>query len=118
MRPVSSYYTSVSTQHSPCFMVAWLSVLPIPCVHPAWKSLYESIPLLTNSVSLSKTRSLYEYGVFCPTPQQGILLRSEREIMRDRSLCQGLNGCCHVNDLWGLGELIASTEINMLPRYG
>src|ERR1044071_5334215 len=34
------------------------------------------------------------------------------------SLCQGLNDRRDVNDFWHLGELVASTEINMLPRHG
>src|SRR6266446_3389369 len=46
-------------------------------------------------------------------PQKGILRRLEREVVRDESLCQGLNDRRHANDLWRLGELVASTEINM-----
>ena len=38
--------------------------------------------------------------------------------MRNGSLYQRLNDRRDVNDLWGLGELVASTEIDMLPRYG
>src|SRR5215510_9697293 len=50
-------------------------------------------------------------GVFCPTPQKGILRRLEGELLPDGNLCQGLNNRCHVNDLWCLGELVAATEI-------
>jgi|RhiMethySRZTD1v2_1073278.scaffolds.fasta_scaffold58386_1 hypothetical protein len=39
-------------------------------------------------------------------------------VLQDGSLCQGLNDRYHVNNLWRLGELVASTEINMLPRHG
>src|SRR5262249_36908391 len=57
-------------------------------------------------------------GVFCPTPQKGIFRRLEREGVRNGSLCQSLNDRRHVNDLWRPGELVASTEINMLPGHG
>ena len=59
-----------------------------------------------------------ENGVFCPTPQKGILRGLEREVVRNGSLCQGLNDRQDVNDLGCLGELVASTEIDMLPRHG
>jgi hypothetical protein len=60
----------------------------------------------------------FENGVFCPTPQKGILRGLEREVVRDGSLCQGLNDRRDVNDLGCLGELVPPTQIDMLPGHG
>ena len=49
---------------------------------------------------------------FFAHPQKGIFGGLEGEVLRDWSLCQGLNDRRHVNDFWRLGELVASTEIN------
>ena len=46
-------------------------------------------------------------GVFCPTPQKGIFQDLAREILRNWSLCQGLNDRWQVDDRWPLGELVS-----------
>ncbi len=37
-------------------------------------------------------------------------------MLRDWGLCQGLNDRRHVNGFWPLGELVAATQVDMLPR--
>ena len=52
---------------------------------------------------------------FLPNPQKGIVQGVERAVLGDWDLHQCLNDRWHVNGFRLPGELVASTEIHVLP---
>ena len=68
-----------------------------------------------NNGRIPKKNTKTEYGGFCPTPQKGSFQALEGERLWDWGLCQGLNDRGHVNGGYPLRELIAATQVDMLP---